>query len=127
MGDGGGEAGSQLLVRGQLAGLREVQQRLLVPVDLVGDRERHASRVGSVRVLGERRPLLDPLERLAGAAAGREHAPVGPEHEHEFAAFLDEATPALGREAERRQVVRVGMPTGHGLHTVRWDAPGVDR
>ena len=46
------------------------------------------------------RPLLEPLERLAGAPARSNDAVVGVEDEHELAALLDQPPPPLGGEPE---------------------------
>ena len=119
MGDGGREARSELLVGGQLAGLGEVEQRLLPSVDVVGHRERDPPGVGAEQALRQGHALLETLERLPGAPARGHDEALCIEHEDDLAALLDQPAAALGGDAQ--VLGRLADPVGTAgcpLHTV---------
>jgi hypothetical protein len=115
--DGGREAGAELLVRAEVAGVPNVEKRLRLPVHLVGDRDRTPA---AQEVRRQRVAFADSLERLARAAARDENAPLLVQHEDDLAALLDEHPASLGVELELRGATPLLAPLHEkALHTAR--------
>ena len=90
VGDRRREAGPQLLVRGQIAATAQVDQALAAAPHVVGDDERDDPRLAREQALRDLLALLQPLDRLARAAAAGDHAILGVEDDHRLAALLEE-------------------------------------
>ncbi len=125
MGDGGGEAGSQLLVGGQVAGTAQVEERLPAPVDLVVDLERRAAVPVLQHTLGQRGALVQSLERLPSPPTRGDHVPVLVEHDDDLTALLDQDVRAFGSQAHIGRlfgvflVVPPAEEPRHGMFTFR--------
>jgi hypothetical protein len=90
VGDGGREARAELLVRGQVAAARQVDEPLAASVHVVRHDERDDSRLAGEEAVRQLPTLLEPLDRLAGATAGREHPIVAVQDDHRLAALLEQ-------------------------------------
>ncbi len=84
--DRGREAGAQLVVRGVLRRLAQVEERLALAERVVGNLDRPSGVAGFV---GQSLPELEVRQRLAGAAARGDDAALTVEHDHDLAALLD--------------------------------------
>ena len=101
------EARAELLVRGQVAGLGEVDEPLGPAADAVGHDERRAAAFAAQERLGQRLAFADAVERLAGAPAGGEDAILVVEHDDRLAALLDQH-PAAQRVSVHAAVLTEG-------------------
>ncbi len=110
MRDGSGEACAELLVGREVARVAQVEQRLGVPVHLVGHLERRSA-AGAGELLGKRHALDDPLQRLPRAAARGEDAAVRVEDDDDLAALLDQPFGARGLEPQRGELVAAATAT----------------
>ena len=72
--DGRGEAGSELLVRREVAGRAQIDERLVATSELVRDLQRRAP-AEVEKLVGQHRSLDEPVERLTGPSAGGHNAP----------------------------------------------------
>ena len=88
-----GETGAKLLVRGEVAFAREVDEALAPAADLVRNDERDDSALARQEVCRERLALTQAVDRLARAPARVEHAIRVVEHDDRLAALLDEHSP----------------------------------
>ena len=86
MRDGGREACAQLVVRGVLRRLAQVEERLALAERVVGNLDRPA-RVASF--FRQSLPELEVGKRLARATARGDDAALSVEHDHDLAALLD--------------------------------------
>ena len=91
----GGEARAQLLVRGQVAAGREVDEPLAPTRHLVRDDERDDAGVPRQQPVGEPLALREPVDGLARPPARRDHAVLVVEHDDGLAALLEQ-NPATG-------------------------------
>ena len=105
--DRGREAGAELLVRGEVAGLGEVDEPLGQAADAVRDDERRTAALAAQERLRQQLAFADPFERLPRAPARRDHAILVVEHDHRLAALLDDH-PAAQRVALHVAVVTDG-------------------
>jgi hypothetical protein len=99
VGDGGGEAGAELLVGGQIASAAPVHEGLPSTVHLVrnlqcGVGEEPGWRLGA---------FVQPGEGLAGAAARRDDTARLVEDDDDLAALLDERPAAFRLDAQGRE------------------------
>ena len=112
--DGRREPGAQLLVGGQVTAAREVDEPLPAPVHVVGNDERDDPGLARQEAVRELLALRQTLDRLARAAAGREHAIVLVEHERPTRGSPRAApSPARRRRPCSR---RSNRRLTHGLH-----------
>ena len=101
--DRGREAGPELLVRGEVAAARQVDEPLPAPVHVVRDDERDDPRLAGEEAVGQLHALLEALDRLPCAAAGREDAVLVVEDDDRLAALLEQhpAPRGVGVHAHR--------------------------
>src|SRR5207244_124855 len=98
--DRGSEAGAELLVGGEIAGRAQVEERLATAVHLVEDGERRCPPLDPDELRRQRPALLEPLERLACAAARADDALLLVQDDHDLATLLDQHATALGLDAQ---------------------------
>ena len=100
MRDGGGEARSQLLVRGEIAGRAQIDEEFAAVAELVRDLERRAPSGGGQEGVRERHAFGEAGQRFPGPPAHGQHAAPLVEHDHDLAALLDQDARALGGEPQ---------------------------
>ena len=114
--DRGREARAQLLVGRHVADAGEVDEPLLPTGDGVGDDER----VRAVeQLVGKLRALPHSVERLAGAATGGEHHPVGVDDDHGLAALLEQHAASFGVRLHAPVVTEPPSPDRYRSVTLR--------
>jgi hypothetical protein len=86
----GREAGAELFVGGEVAAPREVDEPLAAPVHVVRHDQRDDPRLAGEEAVRYLPALLEALDRLACAAAGRKHAVLGVEHDDGLPALLEQ-------------------------------------
>ena len=120
MGDGGGEAGPELLVGGELAGRAQVDERLLALAERVGDLDRRPP-AEVEQLVREDGALDEPVERLAGAPARGDDAARLVEDDDDLAALLDQGAGAVDVRPRRlgrlRGARRAARETLHQIVT----------
>ena len=92
MRDGGGEAGAQLLVGGEVTGRAEVDERLRMLVDLVVDLDGDRALTRVEEPLRQQLADDDAVQRLPRAPAGREHPPIVVQYDDVLTALLHQAS-----------------------------------
>ena len=90
---GGREAGTKLLVRGEVALAREVDETLATTADLVRHDERDHAALAGEEISGEALALTQAVDRLARATARMQHAIRVVEDDDRLPALLHEHSP----------------------------------
>ena len=90
MRDGRREARPQLLVRGHVAGLAEVDDPLPPAAHVEGHDERHDPELAGEEAVGNGLALVDPVDRLPGTPARKQHGVGIVEDDHGLPALLDQ-------------------------------------